>query len=175
MLEDVINNLLMINANLAPVEPANKVALSQVLAKYNHRQCLANWLDHLNTSKSELPCSRSENVSLKKLDPSELIKQPKRLSSLFALLVNAHYRTTPNDLRNLLDGANIALCVLEFEEQIVAAAVVAKEGNIPDDLAEKIWQGTRRPKGHLLPQSLIAHSGFKQAGTYTYGLSLIHI
>lgn len=169
VLEDEINNLLMINANLVPVEPANKVALSQALAKCKNGQLLANEFDYLNTSKSEIPCPRSENVSLVKLDPAELINQPKRLAALFALLVNAHYRTTPNDLRNLLDGANISLYVLEFQQQIVAAAVVAKEGNIPDHLAEQIWQGTRRPKGHLLPQSLIAHSGFKQAGTYTYG------
>lgn len=141
-LESDINRLLMINAQLAKL-------LSQPVL------------------------SKSENLSFKILTSEQLVKdghiQNSKLEQLFSLLVNAHYKTTPNDLRNLLDGPNIKIFCLEHDDKIIGAVLLAQEGKLDPELAEKIWQGTRRPKGHLLPQSLLAHSGFKQAGKYKYG------
>ena len=97
-----------------------------------------------------------------------LIDRPDELEQLFALMVNAHYRTSPGDLRYLLDGPNIQILSLTHGGSLVAAALVAIEGQLPDELCEQIWQGRRRPRGHLLPQSLMAHAGFKQAGHYSY-------
>jgi tRNA(Met) cytidine acetyltransferase len=141
-LESDINRLLMINGELA------------------------------NVSKQDI-FSKPENILFKIVTPEQLIKdaseQGNKLEQLFTLLVNAHYKTTPNDLRNLLDGPNIKIFCLEHDNKILGAVLLAEEGNLQPELAEKIWQGTRRPKGHLLPQSLLAHSGFKQAGKYKYG------
>ena len=109
-----------------------------------------------------------ENTYFKQWAPTELLQNENKLGEIFALLVNAHYRTSPNDLRQMLDGPNIFVFTLENQGQTVAAAVIAKEGLLPETLTEQIWQGRRRPRGHLLPQSLIAHAGFKEAGRYSY-------
>ena len=98
----------------------------------------------------------------------ELVKDQKSLSELFGLLVQAHYQTTPADLRNLLDGPNITVWLSRYQGHIVAAALLAKEGGFDDVLAQQVWQGERRPRGHLLAQSLSAHAGFKQAPVMTY-------
>ena len=138
-LEQDINKLLMINAQASLLKFTDKSAIN------------------------------SDNVSFKLLTAKELINQSDRLNELFGLLVNAHYRTTPNDLRNMLDGPNMKIFSLDHQGEIVGAILLAEEGKLEPELAEQIWQGRRRPKGHLLPQSLIAHNGFKQAGNYRYG------
>ncbi|MDT8370584.1 MAG: GNAT family N-acetyltransferase, partial [Gammaproteobacteria bacterium] len=42
------------------------------------------------------------------------------------------------------------------------------EGELDSDLADAIYAGQRRLKGHLLPQSLLAHAGIAGAGTLSY-------
>ena len=54
---------------------------------------------------------------------------------------------------------------MEQGQELLGVALVAREGNIPPDLAHAIWAGRRRPRGHLLPQSLLAHAGFVTAGS----------
>jgi tRNA(Met) cytidine acetyltransferase len=99
---------------------------------------------------------------------AELSKQESKLTEVFSLLVNAHYRTSPNDLRQLLDSPNMQIVALELQGSTIAAALVAQEGELAESLVEPIWQGIRRPRGHLLPQSLIAHSGYKIMAQYRY-------
>ncbi|GHB71202.1 hypothetical protein GCM10008107_20900 [Psychrosphaera saromensis] len=148
--------------------------------RWNEDDFLESDINRLLMINGQLPkllkqniLSKSENILFKTVTPEQLIKdasnQGSQLEQLFTLLVNAHYKTTPNDLRNLLDGPNIKIFCLEHDSKILGAVLLAEEGNLDPELAEKIWQGTRRPKGHLLPQSLLAHSGFKQAGKYKYG------
>lgn len=85
------------------------------------------------------------------------------LRDLFGLLVLAHYRTTPFDLRHLLDGPNLSVTVLKYRERIIATALVAEEGGFDPQTAHAIWAGYRRPRGHLLAQSLAAHVGLESA------------
>jgi len=90
------------------------------------------------------------------------------LNQLFGLLVLAHYQTTPSDLRSLLESPDLDIHLLEQDESLLGVALVAREGEIEPELAEAIWAGRRRPRGHLLPQSLLAHAGFKTAGARSY-------
>lgn len=85
------------------------------------------------------------------------------LRQVFGLLVNAHYRTTPTDLRNLLDGPTVGVHVLQSGATVLAAAVTIDEGPFASALADAIWLGLRRPHGHLLPQSLCFHAGLREA------------
>ena len=80
-----------------------------------------------------------------------------RLSQIYRLLVDAHYRTRPNDLRTLLDAANIRTFYLLSNHQVVAVAMIAQEGNLPAELASDIMSGKRRPRGQNLPQTLAVH------------------
>ena len=98
-----------------------------------------------------------------KLDRDQLLTQPLLLQQLFALLLQAHYQTSPSDLRALLDGPNIEVWISCQQGQLLAAALVAIEGDLEADLAAAIWRGERRPRGHLLPQTLTFHSGFVEA------------
>ncbi|MDO6562188.1 GNAT family N-acetyltransferase [Amphritea sp. 1_MG-2023] len=95
------------------------------------------------------------------LDRDALLRDSRLLKQLFGLLILAHYRTTPGDLRILLDSPNIEIWA-GFSEQageqtLVAAALLAYEGPIDAPLASAIMHGTRRPKGQLIPQTLLAH------------------
>lgn len=98
-----------------------------------------------------------------RLDRDTLAADEPTLSQLFGLLVQAHYRTRPNDLRNLLDGPGLCVHVLRHEGLIVATALVAAEGGFDAGMAQAIAAGKRRPRGHLIPQSLAAHLGLADA------------
>ena len=85
------------------------------------------------------------------------------LRSAHGLLVAAHYRTRPSDLRTLLDGPNMRTFAVMQSGQMIAVALVAEEGCLPPDLADAILAGRRRPHGHVLPQSLAVHLNVEQA------------
>ncbi|MCU7848244.1 MAG: GNAT family N-acetyltransferase [Candidatus Thiodiazotropha sp. (ex Lucinoma kastoroae)] len=104
----------------------------------------------------------------------QLLEQESDLNQLFGLLVLSHYRTTPLDLRHLLDGPNLQIALLRYGEAIVAVALLAVEGGFSAQMAEQIWAGRRRPRGHLLAQSLSAHLGLQTAATLK-GLRIMRI
>ncbi len=101
---------------------------------------------------------------IERLDRDELAGNEKMLTRLFGLLVQAHYRTSPIDLRHLLDGPNISVYIARKAGHVYATALVATEGGLDDDISKQIFAGKRRPQGHLLPQMLIAQGGFLQVG-----------
>ncbi len=111
--------------------------------------------------------SASMTVSYRKLDRDLLVADTSMLKQLFGLLILAHYRTTPGDLRILLDSPNVEIWA-GFAQQagtpvLVATALLAYEGPIEPELAQAIAQGTRRPKGQLIPQTLLAHCHIPEA------------
>ncbi|MDJ0808026.1 MAG: GNAT family N-acetyltransferase [Gammaproteobacteria bacterium] len=108
------------------------------------------------------------------LDRRELALNERDLRDLFGLLVLAHYRTSPIDLRHVLDGPNLLVYVLRYRERILATALVALEGGFDAQTAHAIWSGVRRPRGHLLAQSLAAHVGL-EAGARLRGARIMRI
>ncbi|MFG6176804.1 tRNA(Met) cytidine acetyltransferase TmcA [Halomonas sp. THAF12] len=95
--------------------------------------------------------------------PRTLARDEPRLRTLFGLLVQAHYRTTPSDLRRLLDGPDTRLTTLGNDAGPQAVVVSADEGGFDAALAERVARGERRPRGHLMAQSLAAHAGVREA------------
>jgi tRNA(Met) cytidine acetyltransferase len=63
---------------------------------------------------------------------------------------------------------------VKHQQQIIAVALVATEGEFSSELAEQIWLGRRRPRGHLLAQSLSTHLGLRSASTLK-GLRIMRI
>ncbi len=108
------------------------------------------------------------------LDRDRLVDNEPDLIDLFGLLVLAHYRTTPFDLRNLLDGPNLKVFGLRYRGRIVATALTAEEGGFDPVTAHAIWAGYRRPRGHLLAQSLAAHVGL-ETGASLRGARIMRI
>ena len=93
---------------------------------------------------------------------------PILLKEVFALLVLAHYRTRPKDLKSLLDDEEISLYVTLNNKHVVAVALVISEGLFSDSLSTLVYQGKRRPKGHLLAQALTYHCGVEHAAMLDY-------
>lgn len=85
------------------------------------------------------------------------------LKQIYYLLKIAHYQTTLIDLRRLFDAQNLMVWQAKIGDQGVAAAITINEGNLTQALIEEIWKGSRRPKGNLVAQSLVAHAGVKLA------------
>ena len=105
----------------------------------------------------------ADSVTVERVDRDRLAADEAQLSELFGLLVLAHYRTRPFDLRLLLDGPNVAVYLLRQQTRVVGTALVAAEGGFDADTAYRIWAGRTRPHGHLLPESLAAHLGLESA------------
>jgi len=90
------------------------------------------------------------------------------LTELFGLLVLAHYRTRPFDLRVMLDGPNVGLYLMRYQGHVVGAALVAREGGFDEVMTAAIYENRRRPQGNLIPQTLSAHLGLEQAASLKY-------
>ena len=109
-----------------------------------------------------------EQCVLEKLDREYLIENDSLLRELFGLMVLAHYRTRPSDLKILIDHEGMSIYVVRYQGHIVGSAWVVNEGGLSAYVAQGVYQGERRLAGHLLPQSLISHAGLKSAGTLRY-------
>ncbi len=125
-------------------------------------------LDAKAVDDQSLNGCKAEQLITERLSRDRLLEQPADLKAVFGLLITAHYQTTPADLRNLLDGPNIQIWVVRYKGNIVAAAILSEEGGFDAAMAEAIWRGERRPRGHLLPQSLCAHAGIPDAPILRY-------
>lgn len=85
-----------------------------------------------------------------------------QLDDVFQLLMAAHYQTSPNDLKILLDDPKQSL-ILQYEGatdsrgRLVGVCWLCSEGPVEQELHTPILAGTRRPAGALLPQ-LIAYA-----------------
>jgi len=119
----------------------------------------------LNAPLPEAHASTHCQTASMLLTQAQLAEQRELLAKLFGLLVQSHYRTTPSDLRQLLDGPGTAIRTIIAAQEPQAVLVTREEGGFNAALAEQVARGERRPQGHLLAQSLAAHSGSREALT----------
>ncbi|MEX2475017.1 tRNA(Met) cytidine acetyltransferase TmcA [Marinobacter sp.] len=90
------------------------------------------------------------------------------LAEAFGLLVNAHYRTTPSDLRQWLDDPAAVSWRIRVNGRLAGVLWAVREGGFTPALADQVMRGQRRVRGHLLAQSLANHSGFPGAASCTW-------
>lgn len=108
------------------------------------------------------------DYQFKRLNKQQLLADEAQLRQLFGLLVSAHYQTKPSDLVQLLDDDRITLFSLSTASILVAVALVVREGELPQTLADPIFAGKRRVQGHLVAQALSSSIGIKEA-IYPHG------
>lgn len=97
------------------------------------------------------------------------------LEQVFGLLMGAHYRTRPQDLRYLMDCPGIEVMIMRLDGgRIIGAMLVVYEGGLPANLARDLYEGTRRPRGHMLPGIIAGHCGLKDAA-HLVGARVIRI
>ncbi|HGM5490393.1 TPA: tRNA(Met) cytidine acetyltransferase TmcA [Serratia fonticola] len=97
--------------------------------------------------------------TIRLIEQSELCGDPQRLRRFYALLCSAHYRTSPLDLRRLMDAPGMHFSAATLGDEVVGALWLVDEGGLAAELAHEVWAGRRRPRGNLVAQSLAAHSG----------------
>lgn len=124
-------------------------------------------INQLLLLKAPLPIAQQVGgeVVTKLIERASLSQQDATLEKLFGLLVQSHYRTSPNDLRQLLDGPGTAVRIIGQENEPQAVLVTREEGGFAPALANQVARGERRPQGHLLAQSLATHAGSRDALT----------
>jgi tRNA(Met) cytidine acetyltransferase len=98
-----------------------------------------------------------------RLDPGALVADEHLLREAFGLLVNAHYRTEPNDLARLLDAPNVTTRALLHDGRVVAVALLAWEGELSADRRQEMYEGARVP-GNMLPDVLTSQLRDPDAG-----------
>lgn len=134
--------------------------------RWSQKDPLEGVIHQLLLLKAPLPEVRPHSIMTTKAIPqSKLARQEQLLERLFGLLVQSHYRTSPSDLRQLLDGPGTEVRVVIDGDEPQAVLVTREEGGFDWELAEQVARGERRPQGHLLAQSLAAHSGSRHALT----------
>jgi len=109
------------------------------------------------------PALSTTHLTFNWIKQADLIADEALLQQVVGLLVLAHYRTTPDDFRQLLDAPGIHLACAWQNNLPVALALVQEEGGFDAELAQAVFMGKRRPQGHLLAQSLAFHGGLVQA------------
>lgn len=109
---------------------------------------------------AEPACIRVESAPLRVdvVDLDVLVRQPEQLRDLFGLLTRAHYRTTPDDLRHLLDDPGVALHAVWCGATVVAVGWLVADGGLDDATIEAVARGVR-PRGAALADSFVCHSG----------------
>ncbi|URL01544.1 GNAT family N-acetyltransferase [Avibacterium sp. 20-126] len=86
---------------------------------------------------------------------SSSLFQQTQYQALYGLLTLAHYKTSPTDLRRLLDGKDQQFLLAKAKDDLLGAVWLLQEGGIQDRaVLEGIMQGVRRPKGNLVAQIL---------------------
>ncbi|OAZ45095.1 tRNA cytosine(34) acetyltransferase TmcA [Enterobacter cloacae] len=104
-------------------------------------------------------------VCLRSLEPRAWESDPARVASVYELLCAAHYRTSPLDLRRMMDAPGQHFAVAHAGADIAGALWLVEEGGLTPELSRAVWAGFRRPRGNLVAQSLAAHGGSPLAAT----------
>ncbi|GEN28733.1 tRNA(Met) cytidine acetyltransferase TmcA [Halovibrio variabilis] len=159
---------LRFRATLERLTPQWKALEIHAPVRFRSGDPLEAVVNQLLLLKAPLPIAQPQAASAPAstlIDRGWLAHQDATLEKLFGLLVQSHYRTSPNDLRQLLDGPGTQLRVIEQAGEPQAVLVTRDEGGFEAGLADQVARGERRPQGHLLAQSLATHAGCREALT----------
>ena len=87
-----------------------------------------------------------------------------QIESVYGLLTLAHYRTSPLDLRRLLDAPQQQFYLAQAQDSLLGCAWTVSEGGLTDKtLIRQIRRGERRPRGNLVAQMLCFQAGLEEA------------
>lgn len=96
-------------------------------------------------------------IRLASLEQEAWFTRPELPQALYQLLCTAHYRTSPLDLRRMMDAPGQHFIQAVAGQQLAGALWLVDEGGLSPALSRAVWAGIRRPRGNLVAQSLAAH------------------
>lgn len=105
------------------------------------------------------------DITMQPLAADAWREEPALPAALYRLLASAHYRTSPLDLRRMMDAPGQQFWLALKANNPVAALWLVQEGGLTPALSLAVWAGFRRPRGNLVAQSLAAHGGSQLAAT----------
>ena len=70
---------------------------------------------------------------------------PDQDAEIYRLLTSAHYKTSPLDLRRMLDAPGQHVFQAQWQSVLCGALWVVEEGGLPASLSQAVWAGRRRP------------------------------
>ncbi|MGP1572530.1 MULTISPECIES: tRNA(Met) cytidine acetyltransferase TmcA [Aggregatibacter] len=86
-----------------------------------------------------------------------------QMESVYGLLTLAHYRTSPLDLRRLLDAPQQQFYLAHAQDALLGCVWAVPEGGLADNtLIRQIRRGERRPRGNLVAQMLCFQAGLEE-------------
>lgn len=138
--------------------------------RWGENDPLELWLEALLFSGTMRVAQKwvENTLNIQAYHSQQWLEQTDLLDQTFSLLVNAHYQTTPDNKRWLVDDPSATTFIATQQGQVVGVCLTTSEGELPRELALQIEQGSRRPRGHLFPQSMLAHGGYSDAYQYRY-------
>jgi len=128
----------------------------------------------LNAKLPTLTCIEEEidkakiNLSFKCISSQILLANEDLLVQVFAVLVTAHYQTTPSDLKLLLDNPQVSVLCFFHQKNVVSVALLMREGSRNQDDIFGVKHAKRRLRDQFLPQSLMVHCGVENAFDFDY-------
>ncbi|MGR3807503.1 tRNA(Met) cytidine acetyltransferase TmcA [Pasteurella testudinis] len=134
--------------------------------RYAEHDPLESWIDDLLLLNNEMNTINNQigNLTSAEMPQVELVADPQQIRRFYRLLALAHYRTSPLDLRRLLDAQGQRFWLLKQKSEIIGGIWALAEGCMADsDLIEQIWRGERRPSGNLVAQALCFQADLPQA------------
>jgi tRNA(Met) cytidine acetyltransferase len=130
--------------------------------RWSPQDPLEAWLSHVLLFEDAQESVAPPEMTLFPAAPEQ---HPEALAAGYRLLSSAHYRTTPLDLRRMLDAPGMRFWLAGNPDNVQGALWLVEEGGLDTALASAVWAGLRRPRGNLVAQSLAAHAGFPEAAT----------
>ena len=105
------------------------------------------------------------NIVISAFEQTLWRSEPETPLKVYQLLSGAHYRTSPLDLRRMMDAPGQHFLQAAGENEIAGALWLVEEGGLSQELSQAVWAGFRRPRGNLVAQSLAAHGSNPLAAT----------
>ena len=105
------------------------------------------------------------NIVISAFEQTLWRSEPETPLKVYQLLSGAHYRTSPLDLRRMMDAPGQHFLQAAGENEIAGALCLVDEGGLSQELSQAVWAGYRRPRGNLVAQSLAAHGSNPLAAT----------
>ncbi|KXI27602.1 tRNA(Met) cytidine acetyltransferase TmcA [Paraglaciecola hydrolytica] len=136
------------------------IHLNQAMRWYQDDCLEAFWFELLcMQTKTQTPLITKQTPLTFKHIPKTTLANDTQLSyTIFQLLIDAHYQTSPDDLIRLLDSPEQDCYVLQQGDVIVGVALIIEEGGeLLSSLKHDIASGERRVKGHLVAQNVAFH------------------
>lgn len=130
---------------------------------------LESWLDQTLLLDPVIPAEATvavEDCRFRIVQAIDCNQDVALMRRIYGLLVSAHYRTRPSDLRMLMENPDLSLVLAETDDALAGVALVNAEGGFDAGLCEQVFLGNRRPRGHLLAQMITAQAGVKSFAGY---------